>query len=144
MCWHLVMFAVVLVAAQCVAKARIGHGIADWGLTLIPMMFILTVTSKTINIQMPRALIYLGNISYSMYLFHPLAQSMTAHGLVNMTLGDFSFGFQSLLISTAVSVTLGSISYFVLEKRISLLINKLTHRNPGGPSLLDKGRHAGG
>lgn len=127
-CWHLVMFALVIVVAQCVAKTRIGHGIADWGITLIPLMLVLTITSKTIDLNPGKALIYLGNISYSMYLFHPIAQSITLHGLVKMSFGDFSYGFQALFISTALSITLGSISYFLLEKKISVTIYKLTHR----------------
>ena len=44
-------------------------GILNWGLSLIPLVLILSVASKTINLAIPRWLVYLGDISFPFIFF---------------------------------------------------------------------------
>lgn len=126
-CWHLVLLSTCLVIAQFASRSRIGHGIDDWGLSLIPLLTSFAIASKTVDIKINKSLIYIGNISFSLYLFHPIIQSVIAHLLVNIGFGDFSYGFQYLFISTGACIAAGTISYYIFENKISHIIKRLTH-----------------
>jgi peptidoglycan/LPS O-acetylase OafA/YrhL len=69
-----VLIAVSLTVFQYVSNYRTDHGISEWGLSLIPLFLIVSFAIKSTDIRVPRALVYLGDISFSLYIFHPLVQ----------------------------------------------------------------------
>jgi peptidoglycan/LPS O-acetylase OafA/YrhL len=68
----LVCIAVALVALQFALAFRPYHGVLHWGLTLIPLVLVVALASRRIEIPVPRWLEYLGDISFSLYLLHTI------------------------------------------------------------------------
>ena len=115
LCWMLVFFTFSFTLAQYVSGSRIGHGLMEWGTSIIPLMLCLTVVSKTVHIKTPSFLIYLGDISFSLYLIHVLMQGVTLHGLVYFGLGGFAQGISSLIMTSCMSVIAAGIFYKYVE-----------------------------
>ena len=124
-CWMMVFFACSLVISQYVAGARIGHGLLEWGISVIPLMLCLTIASKTIHIKIPRVVVYLGDISFSLYLMHVLMQGLTLHALINMGLGDFAQGMANIITTTATSIIAAGLFYRYVESFFSNRLLKI-------------------
>ena len=115
LCWMMVFFSCSLVVSQYVAGARIGHGLFEWGLSLIPLMLCLTIASKTIDIKIPRAVIYLGDISFSLYLMHVLMQGVTLHAIIDTGFGDFVHGITNIITTTTTSIIAAGLFHKYVE-----------------------------
>jgi exopolysaccharide production protein ExoZ len=117
----LLVVAVVLV--QYWSRHKIGHGIFQWGLTLAPLLLIFSVASKTMRIDVPRPLTYLGDISYSLYLLHLFTQQ-GFDGLV-LRLGlNWSAGFLPFFLTTAASIAVAGLSHRYLEGWLSSIVRE--------------------
>lgn len=127
---HLLIFtSISLVIWQYLARFKVGHGISEWGLTLIPMMLILMIASKKINLPMPAWTIFLGDISFSLYLWHPFVQEYLPGIMVKMGYENIAKGFSFLYLTTVISILVATASYKLLECRLSeqvksVLLNK--------------------
>ena len=134
----LAMFLTVsLVVFQFASHLRVDHGISQWGLSLIPLVFVFSMASKAGQIGVPRALVHLGDISFSLYMFHPMVQEgfdyfigFAGHDL----LSDFSVFF----ITTALAIATASISQRYLELGLSgvvrdVLLRVLPSTRPSRP-----------
>jgi len=89
--------------------------------------------------RMPRILPWLGVISYSVYMFHPLVlDAFVEAGLLK----GHSLGGQVVLFALLVAVVIGvsAVSYYVVEKPMQALGRRLARRVEGGRP--DAGRAA--
>ena len=68
----LVGIVVLLVALQFVFAFRPYHGILQWGLSLIPLLLVFALADKSMSLRVPTWLRYLGDMSFSLYLLHPI------------------------------------------------------------------------
>jgi len=133
---HLAMFlSLGLVVWQYMYPLRTDHGVLQWGLTLIPLMVVFCIASKSIEIPAPGWLVYLGDISFSLYLLHGTVQELMGRLAVSTQLSQAATGYSAMLLSTVVSIAAASVSHRYIErglceylKRISL--NLLVFRNP--------------
>jgi len=64
--------AVLLVVLQFVFAFRPYHGVLQWGLSLIPLLLACALASKSIELPVPAWLRTLGDISFSLYLWHTI------------------------------------------------------------------------
>jgi len=117
--WMLVFASVSWVVIQYVSDYRVNHGVMGWGISLIPMFAILVIASKTVDISLPKPLIYLGNISFSLYLWHPLSQEVLPRLAASSGIDSLRSGIPAFVSTFSLAVVLASISHFLVERRLS-------------------------
>ena len=104
---------------QWVTHFRIGFGVFECGLSLIPLVLVLCVASKGRRMPTPRWLVWLGNVSFSLYLFHPLVQE--GFSLQNFRLPiALRDGVPAFSITTGLAVAVAAISYRLLERGLCI------------------------
>jgi hypothetical protein len=72
----LVVIAATLVVWQQGSDVREGHGPLRWGLPAMFLVWSLAMLDRVRTLQPPRWLIFLGDISFSLYMFHVLPQML--------------------------------------------------------------------
>lgn len=110
----LVVAALLGVLVQYALPFRTGHGLREWGLSLVPLMLILIVASKRITLPTPGWLVYAGDISFSLYLFHPTVQE--SYDRVALAFGHRPAGYSAILVTTLLSIAVAAIAHRWLER----------------------------
>jgi peptidoglycan/LPS O-acetylase OafA/YrhL len=102
------------VAWQWVAHFRLGHGVLEWGLSLIPLMILFSIADKAKRIAVPQFLVWLGNISFSLYLCHPLVQGGYDRATALPAL--LRSGVGAFIVTTGLSLAVAVVCHRVLER----------------------------
>lgn len=99
-----------------------GNGIAKWGAPLVILVLVFSITEKTFPVKIPKVMIWLGNISFSLYLVHPIIMGPVFNILwetgYRTSIRDASFVAPLLVFSVAAA----HISHKYLELKLSKLI----------------------
>lgn len=90
-------------------------GPAGYGWPLALMMLCMALASKTVPIRVPAPCMWLGSISYSLYLTHLLSQSLFGDTLVKLGIAQLSQSWPSLWMSTALALSVATLSHRYLE-----------------------------
>ena len=90
------------------------HGPAGWGWPLALMLASLALASKSVTLTAPRWLVWVGTVSYSMYLTHYLGQVwltgwLERHGL-------HSRSWNEVFLALLLAIPLASLSHALLER----------------------------
>jgi hypothetical protein len=116
----LMLFASVSLAVwQYLSRFRLGHGVTEWGLSLIPMMLVFSLASKRLALAAPVALTYLGDISFSLYLWHGFVQTSLPYLFVHTGHGDLTTGFSFLFLTTVIAILMAAASHRILERGLA-------------------------
>lgn len=100
-------------------------------LTIGPAVLLLCLASKSLALQVPRALVYLGDISFSMYLVHPLVQEVLPLGLPSLGLSGLGHGVFLLTVTTLVTGLIAALSHRFFERNLSdALKDRLLRQRP--------------
>ncbi|CAN7665288.1 acyltransferase [Rhizobium sp. LjRoot30] len=126
--WSISLSAAAIIAliTQYTFHWKLNHGIHGVGTTVIIFLFILTIASKNMNFAIPRAVLFLGNISFSLYLSHPTAiwiyiYTKNVFGIIN----PFG-GWLAIFLVFSISIVLSIITYHFVEVKFSKwLVDKL-------------------
>jgi peptidoglycan/LPS O-acetylase OafA/YrhL len=113
-----VVMAIGAVVFQYCIRFRIEHGISQWGLTLVPLLLVTVLATKTVRMNLPFGLVYLGEISYSLYLLHPLVQVGFDHAINYFGYGSPA-GWAPFAVTTAGSVAIAAISHRYVEIKLT-------------------------
>jgi peptidoglycan/LPS O-acetylase OafA/YrhL len=132
----LLFVAVALVLWQYMARFKIGHGVTQCGLTLVPLMLVAVLASKRMPLVVPRPLIFLGDISFSLYLWHPLVQEKLTTTLVLSGNGDIASGYSFLLLTTAIAIAVAKVSHALLEKGLAEFMKNWLQRSVCGRGVV--------
>ncbi|CAL1239439.1 acyltransferase family protein [Candidatus Methylocalor cossyra] len=116
---HLLFLAFTLVVWQYLSRFQADHGLLSWGWSLGFLVLVLSLASKDMVFSIPKPILHLGNISYSLYLIHPLVQEGLEEPLATLGLGAYTQGFSFLFLTTALSILLASLSQRWLERDLS-------------------------
>lgn len=112
----------VLLIWQFATGFREEHGLLHSGLSIVPFFFVACIASKTIQFSTPRALVHLGDISFSLYLVHPLVQERLEL-MMNMSgLSHLTKGATFLFLTTMAAIGLAMLSYRYLERYLPIAI----------------------
>lgn len=95
------------------------HGLSQWGWPLAVALLILALASKSIEIKVPQPLLWLGEISFSLYLAHYIAQGLVTRTLNYFNRHDLTQTWSMIFITTVFALICGAISHAILEKRLS-------------------------
>lgn len=100
-------------------------------LTIAPAVLLLCLASKSLALQVPRVIVYLGDISFSMYLVHPLVQEVLPLGLPSLGLSGLQHGVFLLAVTTLVTGMIAALSHRFLERQLSdALKDRLLRQTP--------------
>jgi len=91
---------------------NIGHGLSTSGLPLIMFMSGVVMNDSWLRVITPRWLIFIGNISYSLYLIHTLMNTGIGKRLAWT---GFSDGVAGFVLYSVSSVILATLSYRYIE-----------------------------
>jgi exopolysaccharide production protein ExoZ len=117
---HLLATASVLFAIYSIYVVPNGfHGPAHWGFSIMIMVLVLAITSKTIRFVPPAAFVWLGEISFSLYITHTTSQSILSQSLNHFKLEPMIHTWFFVIISTIFALAIATISYFLLERGVS-------------------------
>jgi peptidoglycan/LPS O-acetylase OafA/YrhL len=105
-----------------------GNGLSKWGIPLVLLVLVFSITEKTFPMKIPKIIIWMGNISFSLYLVHPIIIGPTFNILwesgFRTSIRDASFVAPLLVISIAAA----HISHKYLEVRLSNWVRDLALR----------------
>lgn len=90
------------------------HGPAGWGWPLALMLLALAIASKTVTLSMPRGLVWVGTVSYSMYLTHFIGQVVLTRWLEKY--GLHSHSWNEVFLALLLALPLAAISHRLLER----------------------------
>lgn len=95
----------------------IGHGVLKSGWIYALILFTIVMAEKVIGKYVPKFLIALGNISFSLYLIHTLMNNGIGKRFEALGIED---GYFRMLISILMSLILAWLSWRFIEKPLSL------------------------
>jgi exopolysaccharide production protein ExoZ len=115
LCWNLLFLAVALSLWSIYAHFDF-HGPLKWGSAAALIVFACAIAGKTVDIVMPQVLLWLGTISFSLYLTHTATQQLLqgwfgAHGL-----DSHNWGF--IFLTTCVAVVVAWVFHELVEVRL--------------------------
>jgi len=98
------------------------HGPGKWGLPLMLMVLVLAIASKTVEIVIPRVLMWLGSISFSLYMTHLIAQFYVTRWMLRFDAEPYIHSWGFMFVSTALAISLAALSHRYLEQGLSNLV----------------------
>ncbi len=108
-----------LVVWQYTSRFIVGHGVANWGLSLIPFFAVSAIASKSLKVPSFKPLNFLGDISYSLYLTHPLILLVYPNVMDRLGLGPAKYGFPGMILVTGLSISLAILMNAYIEVSLS-------------------------
>jgi len=118
--WNVLLAcALALVLLQFLTAFRTYHGVLQWGLSLIPLVLVTVLASQRVALPVPGMLCRLGDVSFSLYLWHPLVLAVV-FGLLD-GLAPAGSDARALLMVVAMAAALGvaGLSYRYIERGLS-------------------------
>lgn len=94
------------------------HGVDGWGGPIAIAFIVLSICDPG-RISVPPFLSWMGKVSFSLYLVHPIAQNLTANTLRNAGLSESINTWAFVLFTTTLALALAAVSYAALESRLS-------------------------
>jgi exopolysaccharide production protein ExoZ len=107
---------------------RVGafHGPADWGWPLALMVLLLALASKTVALRPPAPLVWMGTVSYSLYLTHYLGQVLLLQYLPRW--GADPRSWSQVFITLLFALPLAALAHWLLEQKLSGLMRSVLLR----------------
>lgn len=140
---RLARVAMIVAGVACLATAALYFGIKNDPLTTArivlgyPMVAIggvlLLLAVLRESAKLPKVLVYLGRISYGLYVFHVLGLTISDYVVPNQTTSLARYGLR-VFVALALTVTMAAISYRWLETPFLKLKQRFTYvlSRPGG------------
>jgi peptidoglycan/LPS O-acetylase OafA/YrhL len=121
---HLMVFASCMVLlVQAITGTDSVHGPAGWGGALFPLLLSLALLSKVTDVYFPKWTVWLGEISYSLYLTHLYAFQLV-HKLVASATpwmrDPAKSSIVDFVLSPAVAIMVATVVYYFLERPASI------------------------
>jgi peptidoglycan/LPS O-acetylase OafA/YrhL len=133
LCWHLLGLGVVFALWAIYSRAMPTHGPTNYGWPLALMVLAMALASKTLEFKVPAFCLWLGAISYSLYLTHLISQGLVTRALIYFELEPLTHAWSYIFLSTAFTLSFAALFHRVVEQGLSnLLRNWLLRLVPRG------------
>ena len=119
-CRHILMLTVVIAVWAAWSGITRFHGPLDWGWVAALLVLGMALTSKTLVITPPPVLVWLGAISYSLYLTHTTVQILVTRQVER--LGGDTHGWMHVVLTTALAISAAALVHHYLEEKMSLRV----------------------
>jgi exopolysaccharide production protein ExoZ len=98
------------------------NGLGEWGWPLGLMFLVIALVSKDIAFRIPKSMVWLGGVSYSVYLFHPISGSILWESANHIGQGKavHTWAFSGLMV--VFSILFAAVANALFEKRLSTLV----------------------
>ena len=110
----LVGLASAAVIAQFVTAFRPYHGVGQVGISLIPLLIAVSLSTRSFELRVPGWLRWLGDVSFSLYLLHTIVLAV-----VFATVRDHRFAPFAAIVGIALSLAAAALSYRWIERGLS-------------------------
>lgn len=128
LCWNLLFMSTCFTLWAYYGTYYTFHGPLQWGIPAFLIIAVLAIVSKTITIQVPAAILWLGRISYSLYLTHTATQHICSDYAIRNNIFIHSWSF--IFITTAAAIFVAYFFYEVVEVRLCNFVRSLL-KKPG-------------
>ncbi len=116
LCWNLVLLAVSISLWSVYSSFFDFHGPLKWGVAAFVIVTVCAIASKTVDIALPQPVLWLGTISYSLYLTHTSTQQLLLGWFAAHHLDPRNWGF--MFLTTAVAIAVAWVFYELVEVRL--------------------------
>lgn len=101
--------------------SRVGdfHGLTKWGGALAVTVLVIAIASKTIKIPAPRLLVWLGSISFSLYLSHTITHHYFGLAMLKLEMEPHMHSWGYILITTVTAISVATVVHRYFEKTLS-------------------------
>lgn len=110
-----------------------GHGLFNCGIYAAALLLSLIMYEKCHTIRSNRTLNFLGDISYSLYLTHPIVVNLLSYGVLVTSAYSKGKGFGNVYLILMASIIISTILFNFVEKpfvRLSRkILNKISRSN---------------
>jgi peptidoglycan/LPS O-acetylase OafA/YrhL len=139
--WHVLMLGVAFAAWALYGGIVAGHGPLGYGWPLALMVLAIAVASKTLALAIPAPLLWLGTISYSLYLTHLLTQTALTRVLGAIGMVGYANTWGYVFLSTVLALSVAALSQHYLEQRLSNWVRRrlLGRKAPASDAALAAG-----
>lgn len=119
--WLGVAFSGILVVWACVTGIAVTHGPNGWGWPIFVLVLSLALLSKTTPIPFPRWTVWLGGISYSLYLIHLLSFQVSRELVALFGIADHDRVLVGhFLLDPMVAIIFAWLLYHSIEQPLSV------------------------
>ena len=125
----LIGLASAAVAAQFALAFRPYHGVGQWGLTLIPLLMAVALASRSVELRVPGWLCRLGDISFSLYLLHPIVLTVVFAAIRDRHLAPLA-----AIAGILLSVGAAALSHRWIERGLSGALRDWALARMGSPA----------
>lgn len=95
------------------------HGPTKWGGALALTVLVMAIASKTVKIPAPRLLVWLGSISFSLYLSHTITQHYFGLAMLKLQMEAHMHSWGYIFMTTVTAISVAAIVHRYLEKTLS-------------------------
>ncbi|RFP26195.1 acyltransferase [Duganella sp. BJB488] len=120
--WNMLALGVTFALWAAYSGAVNTHGPSHYGWPLALMVLAMALASKTVQIRVPALFLWLGSISYSLYLTHLITGALLQHRLMAKGLDPLWHTWPSVMLTTVCSVAMAALSHRYLEQGLSNLV----------------------
>jgi exopolysaccharide production protein ExoZ len=120
----LIVAAFALVCCWSLSGIVTFHGMARWGLPLAILFAVLALAAKSRELRFPRVLVWLGGVSYSLYLLHPFVFTTIDRLMDHLGLAEITHTPLFVLLVIPIPLLYAGISRRYLEDGLSVVVRK--------------------
>ena len=116
LCWNLLFLAVSLSLWSVYSFTFNFHGPLKWGAAAFLTVTACAIAGKTVRIALPQPVLWLGTISYSLYLTHTITQQLLLGWFTRHGLDTHNWSF--LFLTTTVAIVVAWVFHELVEVRL--------------------------